>query len=260
MIPLRDNLRCATFPIVTLILIALNCAAFVAELMVMSSGDPDSFFGTYTMVPAKVIHAFTSGDPGLIGMAVLSVFTCMFLHGGWMHLIGNMLFLNCFGRGMEARLGRFRFLLFYLASGVLAALAHIWSDPTSMVPTLGASGAIAGVLGGYLLLWPLAEVRGLFLVVFVPVPITLRAYWFLAAWFIGQLYEVIATIGQVVPGGGVAYWAHIGGFIAGVVLGGLWKLYRPVSDVCYIPKACPCPDEKSESDEAAEDESDGDSK
>ncbi len=258
MIPLRDNLRCATFPLVTLMLIGINVAFFIVELMVMGSGNPDAFFGTYTMVPAKVVHAFTSGDPGLISMSILTIFTSMFLHGGWMHLIGNMLFLNCFGRGMEGRLGRVPYLLFYLLSGVLAALAHLFSDPSSMVPTLGASGAIAGVLGGYLLLWPIAEVRGIFLMVFIPIPIRLRAYWFLGAWFISQLYEVIGTIGQVVPGGGVAYWAHIGGFLAGVVLAGLWKLYRPVSDVCYIPKACPCPeDEKKDAPKDPDVDDDG---
>ncbi|HEY9871734.1 MAG TPA: rhomboid family intramembrane serine protease, partial [Candidatus Obscuribacterales bacterium] len=234
MIPLRDNLRCTVFPIATLVLIGLNCAAFFVELMVAGSGNLDSFFMKWTMIPAKVVAAFASGDPSLIGMAVASIFTSMFLHGGWMHIIGNMLFLNCFGRGMEARLGRVRFVLFYLLSGLAASAIHIWSDPTSTIPTLGASGAIAGVLGGYLLLWPLAEVRGIFLLVFIPIPIHLRAYWFLLAWFIVQVYEVINSIGQVVAGGGVAYWAHAGGFVAGLVLAGLWKLYRPESDVCYI--------------------------
>lgn len=239
MIPLRDNLRCTTFPVVTLALIVLNCAAFVVELMVMSSGDPDAFFGTYTMVPTKVIEAFTSADPSLLGMAVLTIFTSMFLHGGWMHLIGNMLFLNCFGRGMEARLGHGRFLLFYLLSGIVAAGMHIASDPASMTPVLGASGAIAGVLGGYLILWPLAEVQGIFLLVFIPIPIRLRAYWFLIAWGAIQFYEVFMSMGAVATGGGVAYGAHAGGFLAGIALAGLWKLYKPVSDVCYIPSDCP---------------------
>jgi len=257
MIPLRDNLRCTTFPIATLILIALNCAAFFVELMVAGSGNLDSLFGTWTMVPAKVVAAFASGNPAAIGMAVATVFASMFLHGGWMHIIGNMLFLNCFGRGMEARLGRVRFVLFYLLSGVLAATVHIWSDPTSMVPTLGASGAIAGVLGGYLLLWPKAEVKGIFLLVFIPIPIRLRAYWFLLAWFVVQVYEVINSLGQVVPGGGVAYWAHAGGFVAGLVLAGLWKLYRPVSDVCYIPTDCACPPEAPEDGTKSDDDSEG---
>ncbi len=250
MIPIRDNLRCSIFPIATLLLIVLNCAAFVAELMVMGSGDADRFFSTWTMVPARVVDAFVSGEPQLIGIAVLTMFTAMFMHGGWMHLIGNMLFLNCFGRGMEARLGTVRFLAFYLASGLVASLIHIASDPTSMIPTLGASGAIAGVLGGYLLFWPLAEVRGIFLLVFIPIPIRLRAYWFLVAWFAIQLYEVINSIGQVVSGGGIAYWAHAGGFLAGLVLAGLWKLYRPASSVCYMETDCPpCEEEHRQNEE-----------
>src|SRR5215470_4970952 len=132
MIPLRDNLRCNTFPLATLIIIGLNLAAFFIELMVFGSGSPDRFFSTYTMIPGKVVHAFQVADPYLIGMAVLSIFTAMFLHGGWMHIIGNMLYLYAFGRGMEARLGRARYVAFYLLSGVAAAVAQIWSDPTSM--------------------------------------------------------------------------------------------------------------------------------
>src|SRR5205823_5347949 len=120
---------------------------FVVELMVQGSGSADAFFGAYTMVPAKVMHAFASADPHLIGVAILSVFTAMFLHGGWMHLIGNMVYLFAFGRGMEARLGRAGYVFFYLLAGVAAAALQIWSDPASPVPTLGASGAIAGVLG-----------------------------------------------------------------------------------------------------------------
>jgi membrane associated rhomboid family serine protease len=246
MIPLRDNLRCLSFPLVTLILIALNCAAFVIELMVQGSGSAESFFGTYTMVPAEVMKAFASADPHLIGAAVLSMFTAMFLHGGWMHLIGNMLYLFAFGKGIEARLGRVRYVVFYLLCGVLAAVLHIWSDPTSMVPTLGASGAIAGVLGGYLLFWPKADVKGIFMLGIFPIFFTAKAFWFLLFWACMQVFEIVQSIGSVGAGGGVAYWAHVGGFAAGLLLALAWKAYRPNSDVCVIPTVCPCPDEKSE--------------
>jgi membrane associated rhomboid family serine protease len=166
-----------------------------------------------------------------------------------------MLYLFCFGRSMEARLGRLNFIAFYLLSGLAAAGLHLWSDPTSMVPTLGASGAIAGVLGGYLLLWPKAEIKGIFLLGIFPLPFTVRAYWYLLFWFGMQVVEVIGTIGQVTNGGGVAYWAHIGGFIAGLALAGAYKLWRPESDVCYIPTDCPCPpDESSKSDKSDDEE------
>jgi membrane associated rhomboid family serine protease len=246
MIPLRDNLRCSTFPLMTLILIALNCAAFFVELMVQGNGSAEAFFGSYTMVPAEFLHAFASADPSLIGAALLSMFTAMFLHGGWMHLIGNMLYLFAFGRGIEARLGRVWYIAFYLLSGVLAAALHIWSDPTSSVPTLGASGAIAGVLGGYLLFWPKADVKGIFMLGIFPIFFTAKAFWFLLFWGAMQVFEIVSSIGSVTGGGGVAYWAHVGGFAAGIVLALLWKQWRPNSDVCVIPAACPCPDEKSE--------------
>lgn len=245
MLPLKDNLRCSTFPLATLLLIALNCAAFVVELMVMGSGSPESFFNTWTMVPAKVVHAFQSGDPGAMLTATITVFTSMFLHGGWMHLIGNMLFLFCFGRGMEGRLGRVPYVGLYILGGLAAAGAHIVSDPNSVIPTLGASGAIAAVLGGYLLLWPQAEVTGILLP--VPIPVRARAYWFLLFWFVIQLSEVIGSIGKTTDGGGVAYWAHIGGFAAGLGLAWLWRMHQPESDVCYIPKNCDCPPKDNES-------------
>lgn len=244
MIPLKDNLRCSTFPLVTLVLIALNCFAFFIELMVQGSGSADSFFGSYTMVPAKVVHAFASADPHLMVAATISIFTAMFLHGGWMHLIGNMCFLHAFGRGVEARLGRLNYLAFYLLSGIAAAGLHTFSDPSSMVPTLGASGAIAGVLGAYILMWPKAQVKGILLP--LPLVFTVSAFWFLLFWIAMQVFSVVSSIGQVGVGDGVAYWAHVGGFIFGLVFAGAWKLWRPQTDVCYVPVDCPCPPEKKD--------------
>lgn len=252
MIPLKDNLRCSTFPLVTLVIILLNCFAFFIELMVQGSGSADSFFGTYTMVPAKVVHAFASADPHLMLPAVLSIFTAMFLHGGWMHIIGNMCFLQCFGRGMEARLGRLNFAVFYLLSGLAAALAQIASDPSSTVPTLGASGAIAGVLGGYILLWPKAQVKGILLP--LPLVFTVSAFWFLLFWIAQQGISIVSSIGKVGAGDGVAYWEHVGGFALGLILAGLWKLYKPESDVCVIPTNCPCPPKEEHAGEDHKDE------
>jgi membrane associated rhomboid family serine protease len=251
MIPLRDNLRCKLFPIATLVIVALNLLAWFYELMVQNSGATEQFMSTYCMIPSKVVTAFQSADPHLMLWAVISVFTAMFLHGSWMHIIGNMAFFFAFGRGMEARLGRARFVAFYLLCGLTATLLQIWSDPSSSVPNLGASGAIAGVLGGYIMFWPKARVFGI-----MPTPPFAAETWaflFLPSWFVIQLLSVL---GPQVGEGGVAYWAHIGGFLGGLALAGMWKLYQPVSDVCYIPSDCDCPD-KSAGEET--DTTDGDS-
>jgi membrane associated rhomboid family serine protease len=252
MIPLKDNLRCKVFGWATLLLIALNCLAYIGESIALS-GSADAaaqFMATYTMIPAKVVHAFASGDPHLIGMAVLSIFTSMFLHGGIMHLLGNMVFLFAFGPAMEARLGRFKYLAFYLLSGLFACALQVWSDPAATVFNLGASGAIAGVLGGYLLLWPKAEVAG---IVFMPLPMpvkAVRAYWFMICWFSVQLLSVLQS-GDPTSGGGVAYFAHIGGFIGGLAMALIARRMKPFTDVCYVPtEACtPCEKENDGGDE-----------
>lgn len=244
MIPLKDNLKCLLFPWATFVIIALNCLAYVFELTALSSGSPEHFVNTYLMVPGKFVSALSSGDPSAIAAAVGTVFTSMFLHdpSGIAHLLGNMLYLFVFGRAIEARLGRVKFIGFYLLSGVFAALVHIWSDPGSMIPTLGASGAIAGVLGGYLILWPKANITGL-----VPVPATIRAYWYILFWIFIQVSSVLTPQ----AGGGVAYWAHIGGFVAGLVLAFMVRLVNPVSDVCYVPTECaPC--DKDHADDVGE--------
>lgn len=253
MIPLKDNLRCKVFGWATLILIALNCLAYVVESIALS-GSPDAaaqFMATYTMIPAKVMHAFASGDPHLIGLAVMSIFTSMFLHGGIMHLLGNMVFLFAFGPAMEARIGRMKYVGFYLLSGLFACALQIWSDPSAAVFNLGASGAIAGVLGGYLLLWPKAEVAG---IVFMPLPMPVkaRAYWFMICWFAVQLLSVIQASGNT-TGGGVAYFAHIGGFIGGLAMALLVKRMKPFTDVCYVPteECAPCEKDHTDGDDAS---------
>ncbi|MBK9141289.1 MAG: rhomboid family intramembrane serine protease [Candidatus Melainabacteria bacterium] len=230
MFPLKDNLRCLTFPMVTVILVALNCVAFVLEAHMINTSGPAAFFMNWTLVPSQFLNAFSSGDPAALAHAVKTLFAAMFLHGGTMHLVGNMVFLFVFGRAMEARLGRFHFLVFYLLSGVVASLVHIASDPASSTPMLGASGAISGVLGGYLLLWPKAKITSYVPPIFI---VQIWAWWFLAAWLILQVLPVMEASGG--SGGGVAYWAHIGGYVAGFIWAGAVKLVKPVTDVCYIP-------------------------
>jgi membrane associated rhomboid family serine protease len=156
--------------------------------------------------------------PGFVvdGAQIHTVFTSMFLHGGWLHLAGNMLFLWIFGDNMEDEMGHFGYLLFYLASGVGAALIHVISDPSSIVPTVGASGAIAGVMGGYLLLFPKARVDILFIFIFFFRIFPCPAWIMLLLWLALQFFGGFATAGS--DGGGVAYWAHAGGFAVGIVL------------------------------------------
>ncbi len=206
MFPIRDHNPTRTAPYVTIGLIIVNVAIFIASMPLMSSEQAITrFFMEWGMVPARV----TGGD------GYHTLFTSMFLHAGFAHLLGNMVFLWIFGDNMEDRFGHFGFLLFYLASGVGAALFHLLSAPVSTVPTVGASGAIAGVMGGYLLLYPRARVDVLIIFVFFIDVITLPAWWMLGLWFVMQFFGGLAADPTM---GGVAYWAHAGGFIVGAAL------------------------------------------
>ena len=193
-------------------LIALNCAAFLYQL---SLGDRLTVFVyTYAVIPFRFVHVFPRHPAEL-----LTPLSAMFLHGGWMHLLGNMLYLYIFGDNVEGTLGRGRYLLFYLACGGLSFLAQIAFQSNSMVPNIGASGAIAGVLGAYFLLFPKARILTLVpLFFFFPV-VEIPAFFFLGIWFLLQFMSGAATIGQTSAlTGGVAWWAHIGGFLAGMIL------------------------------------------
>ncbi|MBI5175116.1 MAG: rhomboid family intramembrane serine protease [Candidatus Obscuribacter sp.] len=258
MFPLKDNLRCSSPATVTKWLILANVVAFIIEVTMLLSGHQDQLFGTWLMVPGKVTAAFAAGDPSLMFWATVSIFSSMFLHGSFGHIFGNMVFLFVFGKGMENRIGKWNYLAFYLIAGVLAALTHWGSDPTSMIPTLGASGAIAGVLGGYLLFWANATISG-FYVLPAPAYVHTKAYWFLIGWFVMQFSGVLSSVGPIDGAGvgaffdadklvrfgdGVAYWAHIGGFVAGFIMAGLAKIFMPKTDVCIIPKPeCDAPED-----------------
>ena len=205
MFPIRDHNPSLRTPFVTYALIAANILIFAAYWPYFADeARLASFFGDWAMIPAEVSN----------GERVHTLLTSMFLHGSLMHLGGNMLFLWIFGDNLEDELGHVGFLVFYLASGIGADVAQLLSAPTSPVPTVGASGAIAGVMGGYLLLFPRARVDVLFVfIVFfriVPVP----AWVMLGLWFALQLFS---GVGSDVSGGGVAYWAHAGGFLIGLL-------------------------------------------
>lgn len=243
MIPLKDNLSCKAFPIATWIFVALNCVAFAIELLVPSA-QSESFFNSWAVVPARISHAFASGDPTAIGLALLTVFTAMFMHAGWAHLIGNMVFLQAFGRAVEARLGSLCYALFYLVGGFAAWGLHMFIDPASNVPALGASGAIAAVLGAYLVLYPKAEFKTLTFtfvgVIPLPMLIVISAYWFLPVWFTSQLISGVGGLLDPKVGAGIAYFAHIGGFLLGLLIAGVCLLLRPESGECYAQLDCGC--------------------
>lgn len=220
MIPLKDHNPTRIVPFVTWTLVFLNVFVFFLQFMGRFR-LPDGLvllgLMEYSLVPREVITGQNLPPFDTISPAWLTMFTSMFLHGSWLHLGSNMLYLIVFGNNIEDRLGHFRFLLFYIASGFLAALAHIISGPLSPVPTVGASGAVAGILGAYILLYPHARITCLvFLGIFITT-FEVPAVIVLGIWILGQLGSGFLNMGSQV-GGGVAYWAHIGGFFAGILL------------------------------------------
>ncbi len=220
MIPIRDINRSGSVPVVTLTLIVVNAAVFLYEVSLGPALRP--FVAAYGLVPAHVTLGLRYGEAGL-PETIAPFFTSMFLHGGWWHLIGNMWFLWIFGDNVEDALGSFRFVLLYLLCGVAAGLVQCAVQPASALPTVGASGAIAGVLGAYALLFPGAKILTLVPVIFVLQLIEVPAVVMLGVWFLMQILNgSVATLGTAA--GGVAWWAHIGGFLAGL---GLVLALRP---------------------------------
>ncbi len=224
MIPLKDTIPARTYPVVTISLIVINVVVFIFEL---SLGEGLSeFFDLFGLVPATYFELRNSDAPFLL--VYFPFLTSMFLHGGWMHLIGNMIYLWVFGDNVEDRMGHFKFLLFYILCGIAAAYAHIYTNPHSEIPTVGASGAISGVLGAYFVLFPHSRVIALVPLFFFFDLIEVSAFIFLAFWFILQFFNGVASLGAATYAttGGVAWWAHIGGFIAGILLSFLFVRKR----------------------------------
>lgn len=211
MIPLYDLNPTRTTPVATVLLIGLNVVAFVYQLSLPPQAAEHMAF-TLGVVPA-VWTGMRPGDPNL-----LSFLSCMFLHGGLLHLLGNMLFLWIFGNNVEDVLGHVKFLVFYAVSGVCATLTHIVFNPASTLPVIGASGAISGVLGAYMLYFPRARVVGVILLLppFIMPRFEATAFLFLGFYFVMQIVSGLMPASSAV--GGVAWWAHIGGFIAGFLL------------------------------------------
>lgn len=210
MIPLRDTIRSKSYPVVNTMIIIINISVFLVEL---SKGDHlRQFIFTYGLVPARytipsMAAYFTSGQQ------IFSLLSFMFIHGGFFHLLGNMWSLYIFGDNVEDRLGSFRYLLFYLLCGFASGISHLVVNWHSQVPTIGASGAIAGVMGAYMISFPRSRILTL-IPMFISFPLVeVPAVFFLAVWFIFQFLSAASTAGQ----GGIAWWAHIGGFIFGII-------------------------------------------
>ena len=207
MLPLRDANPRSSFPIVTITLIVINVLAFLFEFLICNC--PESTAIQMGLIPYQLTREFS-------GAMVIDIFTSMFLHGGPVHLGGNMLFLWIFGDNVEDIMGKGPFILFYLLAGVAAALAQVIVDPNSQIPLIGASGAISGVLGAYLIRFPKARVLTLITLGWWIRLMEIRAIYVLGFWFVLQLITGALSAGQT--GGGVAYFAHIGGFLAGLGL------------------------------------------
>jgi membrane associated rhomboid family serine protease len=235
--PLKDNIPTRDFPIVTVTIIAINVLVFVFFQEALfgsyggldSSGDPAKVI-EFSFIPYELSHV--GAKCGIVGQAIecdtnirgaipgndqipvwLTFFTAMFMHGGLLHIGGNMLFLWIFGNNIEDSMGRVKFTVFYFAGGIVATLAQYLAGPDEQIPTLGASGAIAAVLGGYALLYPRARVVTLVFIIFFITIITLPALVVLGVWFLLQFLDASS---QPAGGGGVAVWAHIGGFVFGL--------------------------------------------
>lgn len=217
MIPIKDTIPRRTYPFVTLALIAVNGLVFLFELALpeRALGDLVSLFG---LVPARYSHPEWAVTFGLPLDTYWPFLTNLFLHGGWLHLIGNMWFLYLFGDNVEDRLGHFRYCLFYLLSGVAANVVHFLANVNSTMPVIGASGAIAGVMGAYLRLFPAARIVTLVPVLFFPFFFEIPAVFFMLFWFFLQVFSGAASLAVQGTGGGIAWWAHIGGFAVGFLL------------------------------------------
>jgi membrane associated rhomboid family serine protease len=218
MIPLKDDIPTRTVPFMTIGIIVLNCLVYIYELTLSSEGI-EEFTLLYGAIPDHLIHPFSRDL--LIPQTlppIVTIFTSMFIHGGLLHLFGNMLYLWIFGNTVEDTLGHFRFIPFYLLSGFFATFIHTLSDINSMVPMIGASGAIAGVLGAYIVLYPRANISTLFIFIIFFKVIQVPAVLILGLWFLLQLLNAGGE------GGSVAWYAHVGGFITGIFLIRIFKL------------------------------------
>lgn len=225
MLPIRDTIPSHSPPVITWLLIAGNSLIFLFQLS-LDPDDLERLFYIFGMVPARYTHPDWALALGFPADDYWPFLTSMFLHGGWMHIIGNMWTLWIFGDNVEDLMGKSRFLIFYLLTGVLAGLVHWFTNQESTLPAVGASGAIAGVLGAYMILFPYSRIITVFPVLFVPFFFQLPAVTYLALWFLSQVFGGTVTSLSSGNVGGIAFWAHVGGFVSGIVLHRLFLLPR----------------------------------
>lgn len=211
MFPIGDNVRERRTPVFVTLLILANLAVFAFELLL--GPRLEEFVLNFGLIPWEVTHNKNLPRSNLVGPGISSL-TALFLHGSFFHVLSNMLFLWVFGRGVESALGHFRFLMFYIVAGYMGHFGHILTQSQSMVPTVGASGAIAGLMGAYLMLYPTARVRTVVPILFYPLFVDVPAALFLLYWFLLQMLNGVGSL--QIPGGGVAWFAHIGGFLFGL--------------------------------------------
>ncbi len=241
MLPVRDTIPSRNPPIVTWVLIVANAVVFLFELM-MPEPVLQRFFYLFGIVPARYTHPEWAWLAGLPVDDYWPFLTSMFLHGGWTHILGNMWTLWIFGDNVEDRMGPVRFLVFYLLCGVAAGIVHWFTNPHSTIPTVGASGAIAGVMGAYFFMFPTSRVIVVAPLLFLPVFFELPAVTYLGFWALTQVFSGTLALAAPEQVGGVAWWAHVGGFMAGVLLhlffvrrGPAYR--RPCRDECDIENA-----------------------
>jgi membrane associated rhomboid family serine protease len=228
LIPLKDLTPRRSFPIITLFLILINVAVFIYQIR-LPDHAAEIFVNTYAVIPARIQLAL-AGHHYTLTQALLPLFTCMFLHAGWLHIIGNMWFLWIFGANVEDRMGPLAYLIFYLLCGVGSSIAQTAFSWGSHVPALGASGAISGVLGAYIVFFPTSQIYTLVTLFIIWFRARIPAIVFIGLWFVLQALSAFSSLGASgqIESGGVAWWAHIGGFALGLLLAKIipWRAQR----------------------------------
>jgi membrane associated rhomboid family serine protease len=239
MLPLRDTNRSSSFPVVNWAILALTGLVFLFELS-LSPAALDRLFYNFGLVPSRLglnhpAQLLAQPQP------LVTLITHMFLHDGWLHILSNMWFLYIFGDNVEDRMGSGRYLVFYLLSGIIAGLVEAIFTPNEQIPAIGASGAIAGVLGAYLFMFPRARVFSVILIFIFPWFVEIPAIIFLGYWFVIQLFSGVTSLGllETASSGGVAWWAHIGGFLFGLVFSRLFTPARQPAYPQYFPDDYP---------------------
>jgi membrane associated rhomboid family serine protease len=227
MIPLKNLDPRRSFPIITLLIVAVNVIVFVHQLSLPPKAA-DAFVRAYGLIPFKISMAL-AGQRYTLADALIPVFTCMFLHGGFLHILGNMWFLWIFGANVEDRLGPIQYLVFYLVCGIGSGLAQVAFSWGSKVPSIGASGAISGILGAFIVFFPGSRILTFVFILLLPIP----ALVFIGLWFLVQFLSGVESLGLPASAsmGGVAWWAHIGGFLLGVALAKILDPGRRRADI-----------------------------